>query len=1155
MSRSYRIYIVLTTILFLISTSSVAQIAIDRDYFFTQLEEGAGEEFSITITNNGNEDIDYRVRISPGDLRDDLRRDDRGGPDEMEMEWRDSNEDDGPIYDWIDITEFEDCLDLEANDDDSLYGPFDLGFVAPFYGNEYEELYIDANGFATFLPTALFPFYNNFEELPNANPGAENSTPPRTFLACNFQDLDPSLGGGHIYYWSDDYMAVVTWDNIQHYGLQGQGTWTFQLIINADGLIKYQYQNIGPYDDRPDIVIGLQNEDRDLGFTTAYNTREYIEEELAVAYGLPSAWVNWLHVDPMSGAIAPGQDAEVFVEIDMSDQDAGYYYARLLLGFSGDNPNIEIPVVVSNGVPVGSIAGVVTDASNDEIISGAVVNLNEINYTILTDENGEFGFENIPVGNWNITVTADNFNLLEEADIAVADGEVTDVLLELKHGRFELNREIIREQLAPDTDVEVSVTASNDGNAPVSFTAERRLVGDANAEPWELRREMTSGADLGDDRLQGIAFAEGNFYLAGAAGADTNQVYILNPDGELIGQFNQIGESRYGMKDLAYDGEYLWGSGDVEMFGYDLDGNLDHRFNAPFNPTNNVAWDENRGVLWTSGATTNIQAIDREGNIVGQPINRRGLRIYGLAVYPEDPDGYTLYILNNPSAELGSWLHKMNPNNGDTLRVHQITEGNAPLAESLELTNEFDIYSWVVLHTVNQAPADGGDLVKIVQLDARKDWMQVEPVEGVIQGGSAQEFTVTLDAAGLPEALFEGEVLFTHNGRGGSVVLPLELNIVLGPVQAVRQIPLSPGWNLISANLQPNDADIRTVMQDLVDAGLLFMMKDGNGHFYHPPIGFSNIPDWDVAQGYQVKVSEACNLTISGMTVMADDPIDLRAGWQMVSYYPRLPIDARVALSGIRDNLRLVKDGFGNFYLPSHNFSNMGEMREGRGYQMNLTEPAQLVYQLREQDGEIASHDGLTPTHFPVVAPTGSDMSVLIETDFTGEIGIFSGTRPVGSGVISGGLCGLAVRGDDPSTPMQDGALENDRLSVRLWDGSTELEALLTTETGEAVYSTDGLLIGKITSATTPQEFSLSGIYPNPFNSSASIGFRLAEATAVTITLYDNAGRNIATLADAEYLAGNHKLTLDGSALPSGVYFVRVATPTQSLKVKALLIR
>ncbi|HNK42695.1 MAG TPA: hypothetical protein PL002_16025, partial [Flavobacteriales bacterium] len=54
-----------------------------------------------------------------------------GGPDQYGYTWKDSNEPDGPVYEWIDITTTG--TQLTGFADDNVVGPFILGETFPFY--------------------------------------------------------------------------------------------------------------------------------------------------------------------------------------------------------------------------------------------------------------------------------------------------------------------------------------------------------------------------------------------------------------------------------------------------------------------------------------------------------------------------------------------------------------------------------------------------------------------------------------------------------------------------------------------------------------------------------------------------------------------------------------------------------------------------------------------------------------------------------------------------------------------------------------------------------------------------------------------------------------------------------------------------------------
>ncbi len=86
------------------------------------------------------------------------------------------------------------------------------------------------------------------------------------------------------------------------------------------------------------------------------------------------------------------------------------------------------------------------------------------------------------------------------------------------------------------------------------------------------------------------------------------------------------------------------------------------------------------------------------------------------------------------------------------------------------------------------------------------------------------------------------------------------------------------------------------------------------------------------------------------------------------------------------------------------------------------------------------------------------------------------------------------------------------------------------------------------------ETISLYPNFPNPFNPVTEVAFDLPRTTAVTVTVYDMLGQQVALLASGVQTAGHHVVTFDGSALPSGMYFCRLQTAdvTQSRKMVLL---
>jgi len=88
-----------------------------------------------------------------------------------------------------------------------------------------------------------------------------------------------------------------------------------------------------------------------------------------------------------------------------------------------------------------------------------------------------------------------------------------------------------------------------------------------------------------------------------------------------------------------------------------------------------------------------------------------------------------------------------------------------------------------------------------------------------------------------------------------------------------------------------------------------------------------------------------------------------------------------------------------------------------------------------------------------------------------------------------------------------------------------------------------------------PRESKLLQNYPYPFNPSTIINYQLPVAGHVTLKVYDLLGREVMTLVDGIANAGRHDVTVDGSRLPSGVYFYILTAGSHRATKKMVLIK
>ncbi len=79
--------------------------------------------------------------------------------------------------------------------------------------------------------------------------------------------------------------------------------------------------------------------------------------------------------------------------------------------------------------------------------------------------------------------------------------------------------------------------------------------------------------------------------------------------------------------------------------------------------------------------------------------------------------------------------------------------------------------------------------------------------------------------------------------------------------------------------------------------------------------------------------------------------------------------------------------------------------------------------------------------------------------------------------------------------------------------------------------------------------------YPNPFNPSTKIFFTLEHRQRARLTVFDIQGRTVDTLANGVLESGNYEFVFNGADFPSGVYFARLTTGSDSQTIKMMLLK
>ena len=163
----------------------------------------------------------------------------------------DSDEPDGPAFDWVEISGTGTNLGLG---DDTYAFPIDLPFTFDFYGTGYNQVAVGSNGGVYFQNN---PFTNSNQCIPG-------DFDIDTFIAVYWDDLAPGYQGlGAVYYEivgsAPDRKLVVQWENVPRYGSTTRRiTAQVQLYENRGGILML-YADPGT-DAGSAGTVGIQND-------------------------------------------------------------------------------------------------------------------------------------------------------------------------------------------------------------------------------------------------------------------------------------------------------------------------------------------------------------------------------------------------------------------------------------------------------------------------------------------------------------------------------------------------------------------------------------------------------------------------------------------------------------------------------------------------------------------------------------------------------------------------------------------------------------------------------------------------------------------------------------------------------------------------------
>ncbi|HRP01113.1 MAG TPA: T9SS type A sorting domain-containing protein [Candidatus Kapabacteria bacterium] len=255
------------------------------------------------------------------------------------------------------------------------------------------------------------------------------------------------------------------------------------------------------------------------------------------------------------------------------------------------------------------------------------------------------------------------------------------------------------------------------------------------------------------------------------------------------------------------------------------------------------------------------------------------------------------------------------------------------------------------------------------------------------------------------------------------------------------QINLNAGWNLISSNVLPRSIKLDSIFMDISDD--ISIVKNSIGKTYIPAYGINTIGNWNLHQGYQVYAKNTCILKIIGESIKPEnEAIIVKAGWSYLAYLRNSSMNIATALSSIVNKGKLViaKNSSGKTYIPAYGINSIGNMVQGKAYQVYLTTLDTLTYpdNLVSKSTTEDINDYIPKNLSKVEINNLNNSTLIIETnselnDY--ELAVFGNQNNlVGSGRIVNGLSTITIFANDEVANYNNYLNIGDNFIVKLYD-------------------------------------------------------------------------------------------------------------------------
>ena len=201
-------------------------------------------------------------------------------------------------------------------------------------------------------------------------------------------------------------------------------------------------------------------------------------------------------------------------------------------------------------------------------------------------------------------------------------------------------------------------------------------------------------------------------------------------------------------------------------------------------------------------------------------------------------------------------------------------------------------------------------------------------------------YNITANASRFyPQTKFEQQVISEE-----IIIVDFELE----PIIYTQTYNIETGFQFVSSQIILENPDMIEVVSEILTDDLLFI-RNSDGYMLRKigPNWVNGIGDWIETEGYLIKYNGTGGFSISGEIINPTTHIDLKAGFQFVSYLPVYEMDAMDAFASIiSEDLLFIRNSEGEMLqkIGPNWVNGIGNSVPGQAYLIKMNSDDVLIY-------------------------------------------------------------------------------------------------------------------------------------------------------------------------------------------------------------------